>query len=771
MAVQQVRKTSNFDTDGYLSSRKSIEYNQNAIYVGNIKVFPYMMSSIFTDSKNRWNQVCFNNINADEDYSAVSLANFSDDMKSILMIPKSTQGSVGNTKIYFETNSYDTVYNKTMQNYNGTNTYGYIYANIQNGFGASTGFSESLMANDDSVMCVYVATSDLPTNLTRFYEFSTTYNNNGSVGMTYNQVGNDRLLYIKQKLQDEDYILVSYYYLYKGSQTARTQQSYLKPVCIAEYDGYYVAEVDESGNYTNRLVEQTGKMYVKYPAYTLLDLAVTSNHPTPTRITTPSFEHLTQLSDIFGQDDLFIGYSGTTRPYVYIKRDSFIRYMNYVGLPWTFDSAAAASSPIGDLSDGYDPNQKYYDPSNPPGQPDDTTGGGDGTGDNKSDDYTPSSGYNPLFPTSKQYVLDAQDVDIFQSYLWEPSAWQSIQELWGDAWGAIISLKYYPFSLLQHDSNSLGDKETIKIGKVSLSSIGNISQPAQGMPMLPNYNCRFELGEFKFDEYYGTFMDYEPYTSISIFLPFIGWRDLGVSEVMGKNLKVHYIVDFNTGNCTAYLTIYDGKNEFLYNQYQGTIAVDLPLSKNDFQQKMLSLGVGVMSASLTAAVQASGPKQTTTTSGTGESNVKGVSESRHFSTNLSGKLTGNKSVGDSFSNMARESKSTTETVTKTDPTLGMVNGFSGAMSNFVRPVTSTTTGTVGASDTLWISRKPIIRIERPIKSEASSFEENQGRPANITKKLGDLTGYVECLNPVLNFHCDESERTKISALLQGGIYL
>lgn len=578
-------------------------------------------------------------------------------------------------------------------------------------------------------------------------------------------------------LTDEKIIMGGYslssYRTYTGTSN-RHSQSYV-PVIISKYTGAKVAEVDSGGNYTGNIVDITGDIYIMANPYNLFTAVSTSYRSTEDG--TKAFMNLfADVPDfIMKKEDIQVnGFVGSDYPSVQslnlINRKAFINYMNTIGIPWTFEETVAVNGTIDQMTD-YDPDFEYYDPYNPPGQPDDTTGGGDGTGDNTSDDFESSNGYNPLFPTSKQYVLDAQDVDIFQSYLWEPSAWQSIQELWGDAWGAIISLKYYPFSLIQHDGNSLGNKETIKIGKVSLSSIGNISQPAQGMPMLPNYNCRFDLGEFKFEEYYGTFMDYEPYTSISIFLPFIGWRDIGTNDVMGKVLKVHYIVDFNTGNCTAYLTINNGTNEFLYNQYQGTIGIDLPLSKNDFQQKMLSMGIGVMSASLTAAVQASGTKQTTTTSGTGESNVKGVSESRHFSRNLSGKLTGTKSVGDSFSNMARESKSTSETVTKTDPTLGMVNGFSGAMSNFVRPVTSTTTGTVGPSDSLWLSRKPIIRIERPIKSEASSFEENQGRPANITKKLGDLTGYVECLNPVLNFHCNESERTKISALLQGGIYL
>lgn len=786
MATQQVRMTTNFDTNK--DTRKQMDYNKTAIVpteLGSSFAFPYLMSKLSNSVRHRWEETCFPG-EAVDDYSNYNLSNLNVVVKNALMIPKNSAGSFGRGKFYFyRTTYYDSTWPEKRTNYNGTNNIGIKEWSIFNG-GNQLGKTFDFIANNDDVYVAYVPVveiASLPSSVTK--ELSSTFYAAGEAYVKLNEISSVRRDYINNLLASGDYVRTRYssydgnfVTFFSGTDTARNEVFGLYPSFVVEHDGYYVAEVDVDGNYTNRLVEQQGTMYESFSPYSIIDYM--TNSRSNRYLAVPGFEVLKTFSDYFKEDDMFFIMEGN-KTSVIIKKEVLIRYLNYVGIPWTFDKNAATNTSISNLSDGYNPNQKYYNPSNPPGQPDDTAGGGDGTGDNTSNEYSPSGGYNPLHPTSKQYVMDSLDVDIFQSYLWEPSAWQSIQELWGDAWGAIISLKYYPFSLIQHDGSNLSPKETIKIGKVSLSSVGNISQPAQGMPMKPDYNCRFDLGEFKFEEYYGSFMDYEPYTSISIFLPFIGWRDIGTNDVMGKVLKVHYIVDFNTGNCTAYLTVNNGTNEFLYNQYQGTIGIDLPLSKNDFQQKMLSMGVGIMSASLSAAVQANGLKSTSSSLSQSSSNTRGASD---IITNNANKRLGgsavvgsgrtislNNSYNQSQSYMASNRSSSNESITKTDPTLGMVNGFSGAMSNFVRPVTSTTTGTVGPSDSLWLSRKPIIRIERPIKSEASSFEENQGRPANITKKLADMTGYVECLNPVINFKCNESERAEIAALLQGGIYL
>lgn len=588
--------------------------------------------------------------------------------------------------------------------------------------------------------------------------------------------------------------LLQSFMAYSGEAGSRTQireserYYYNNPFIVLTSEKLAVAEV-VNGAYTGNITEIAGD--VKNCLHLFAPFMPSSTYY-------GSFSE-NPFGKLFKEDDIIkiicktrINESGYRGYFTFVKRDALVRYMNYLGIPFVIDDdfnvvSPDLQKPVDELPD-YDQSIEYVDPEGPPrGQPDDVTGGGDGNGDNTSDEYVSSNGYNPLYPTAKQWVMSGTEVDMLQSYLWFPSIWQQIQELWGDAWGAIISIKYYPFNILGHDASGVGERETIQIGNVVLNSAtpglpeSLEPEPVTGAPMTPTYNCRIDLGEYEFKEYYGSFMDYEPYTSISIFLPFIGWRDIGTTEVMGNKLKVHYIIDFNTGGCTAYLTINNGTNEFLYSTYSGTIGIDLPLQQSDYMDKVRNMGISLISTGLGALVQQNGVSSSTSSLSQSSSNTTGKSDIITDSANK--RIGGSAIVGSgrtiSLNNTYNQSQSyinanrssSNETLTKSDPTINVINGIAGVAHMGVTPVHTSTSGTLGPTDSLWLSRKPIIRIERPIKSEASSFEENQGRPSNITKKLADMTGYVECLNPVINFKCNESERAEIAALLQGGIYL
>ena len=83
-------------------------------------------------------------------------------------------------------------------------------------------------------------------------------------------------------------------------------------------------------------------------------------------------------------------------------------------------------------------------------------------------------------------------------------------------------------------------------------------------------------------EYFGNVLDYNPYTNLRLYLPFIGIIDLSNYDVMRSNINVVYHVDVLTGACLAEAKITrDGGGGTLY-QYAGNAATTLPISSGSY---------------------------------------------------------------------------------------------------------------------------------------------------------------------------------------------
>lgn len=91
-------------------------------------------------------------------------------------------------------------------------------------------------------------------------------------------------------------------------------------------------------------------------------------------------------------------------------------------------------------------------------------------------------------------------------------------------------------------------------------------------PYVSQLKIDYDCGSVSVDEKYGNLLDYNPYTSIRIYLPFIGFEDLDVDMVMGHTLSIVYTVDVLSGRCMAKLTS-DATGK-VFAQFGGTIAAD-----------------------------------------------------------------------------------------------------------------------------------------------------------------------------------------------------
>ena len=106
-----------------------------------------------------------------------------------------------------------------------------------------------------------------------------------------------------------------------------------------------------------------------------------------------------------------------------------------------------------------------------------------------------------------------------------------------------------------------------------------------------NVNC-YPLGQLWADSpvwyqdlsnmYYDSFMDYEPYTKMHLFLPYIGMVPLNASQCMGGSITVQYRFEGITGKCVAFVKTTDkkGRNTGFY-QYAGDAGYSLPWVGNN----------------------------------------------------------------------------------------------------------------------------------------------------------------------------------------------
>ena len=195
-----------------------------------------------------------------------------------------------------------------------------------------------------------------------------------------------------------------------------------------------------------------------------------------------------------------------------------------------------------------------------------SSGGGSGTFDNTSDSIdipqvpqinAVNTNFISIFcPTLGQLQSLA---DYMWSDLFDINTWK---KLFANPMDAILGLSIIPVS------PSTSTSEVV---------VGNISTGVQMNKATVQY-VTVDCGTLNIQEFWGAYLDYDPYTKIEIYLPYCGTHQLKADDVMGKNLQVVYHVDILSGACCCYLKCGDS---VLYT-FTGHCSVSLPISGNDF---------------------------------------------------------------------------------------------------------------------------------------------------------------------------------------------
>lgn len=321
----------------------------------------------------------------------------------------------------------------------------------------------------------------------------------------------------------------------------------------------------------------------------------------------------------------------------------------------------------------------------PPINPPDT-----GTGDTPG--FVPVTGsasslwaiYNPTIA----------QINDFGAWLWSSDFVDQILKLFNDPMQSIIGLHRI------YATPTTGETRTIKVGYLD-SGVSSL--------IVTDQYSTVDCGTVNLREYFGNVFDYEPYTQVQLYLPFIGIVNLDTADVMRSSINVVYHVDVLTGACLAEVkVIRDSAGGTLY-QYAGNAAVTMPVSSGSYMGIVASIA------------------------------------------SIAGGVAGTIASGGALAPMLLGSASSAISSARTK--VEHSGGFSG------------NAGAMGI-------KKPYLIISRPQAALAKNYQNYIGDPSNTTTTLENCTGYVQVKECHLeNISATQQELNNIEQILKGGVLI
>lgn len=176
----------------------------------------------------------------------------------------------------------------------------------------------------------------------------------------------------------------------------------------------------------------------------------------------------------------------------------------------------------------------------------------------------PTGTANALFSI---YNPSENEVRQFGAWMWSSDLIDQIAKMFNDPMQSIISL--HKIFGVPHVSG----RGNIKVGYLDSGVESNL---------VDNQYTSVNCGTVNLQEYFGNVFDYDPYTKISLYLPFIGIVPLDVGEVMRSTISVEYKIDVLTGSCLANVSVIRDKMGGVLYTYNGNCAVHYPVSSGSY---------------------------------------------------------------------------------------------------------------------------------------------------------------------------------------------
>lgn len=312
---------------------------------------------------------------------------------------------------------------------------------------------------------------------------------------------------------------------------------------------------------------------------------------------------------------------------------------------------------------------------------------------------------------NRAYAMTLSGLNSLADYLWNRSdsvfngLVDGLALMGNNPMDALIDCRMYPFDVLSMLGSTGSQNITLGRSRTGVTGVhlGNVT------------NCIIDLGTAEFRRYHSErlgrdcFLDYEPYTTGELYIPYVGTIPLNASIYAGHTVNVKLIVDFQTGACEAVV-------------FKDLIATDF---------KSGVIGVNIPMTGVNAAQWASGVISSVLQGGAGIASV------------ATGDVVG-----------------------------GAFQVANAAVSGFNTPLPITEKGNASSACGQWMPQQAYLIVHSPITKVPNSYGGTIGYACEYTSTLGSNSGYTVCADVNINGNfATESERKEIEDLLKGGIFI
>lgn len=366
-------------------------------------------------------------------------------------------------------------------------------------------------------------------------------------------------------------------------------------------------------------------------------------------------------------------------------------------------SLAVTNTWINGLSDNVGVSEADDDPYS--GDDSDGDDGGTSNWDDESEE-------NPLPPDPGLSAVDTGFITLFKpsvnelknlaDYLWSGAFdIATFKKIFADPMDCILGLSIVPVAI-----PSVG----------GVVSVGNISTGVS-MPKCTTQYVTVNCGSVFLKESRKSYLDYAPYSKLTIFLPYCGMFDLNIDEFQseeGTYIGVKYKVDILSGGCVAFIL----RGDTVVEEHAGQCSMSVPITGHDFTNTIQALCSTVSQVGgLMSAVGGGGNLTPTQVQGHAIQSVA----------NIAG------------------------TVAAAKPTIQK-------------------SGAIASANGIISLQKPFILIERPKLSAPSYQNAYTGYPSNKTLSVGSCSGFTQFqIIHLEGIPMTDEERNELEGLMLGGI--
>lgn len=314
---------------------------------------------------------------------------------------------------------------------------------------------------------------------------------------------------------------------------------------------------------------------------------------------------------------------------------------------------------------------------------------------------------NPIITTAATsglahiYNPTLQQVQAVSRKLWTLDFLENLKKIFVDPMDGIIGF------LIVYATPKTTEPEDIVLG------VYNTEVQAK---VVTNQYITIDCGDVTVNEFFKDARDYSPYTSVSLYLPFIGVVGLYADDVINSHVNIVYHVDVLTGTCLATVKVTkQGASAVIY-QYPGNCAVQIPLTSMNYSAivtSLFSIGISAVGGAALGTAKAVGRR-------------------------VAGAIYG--------------------------------GAKSAAINAGSSQIDVQQSGSIGSNAGVMGIRKPYFIIRRPVINDAYGYPQQYGYPANKWVVLGTMRGFTRVKSIHLDsLVCTDEEKDMLDSLLKEGV--